>query len=1169
MDVKELQQLIKDKTTDGVLTLQAADLGPGTASGLVTTWLGGTLTISGASARDVTTGVLVTGRTTVLSIADQQVTDVEFAIDAKDGTPSLFLPFPLPQEWSFATSFPETAQSDLAALAYAAPPALLLASVGRNSGHEWPALEPGLTFHGERVRPPDTLGALAALLPLSSGTITLTGPLARGDGKALIRISSPLKDAGALGTSFRLWGGSRAEDGSVLYGMRVGASITIADGVGVAVSAPVKAGTVVLDVDELPTAVRVEDLGTWAGSAAAMEEFTGQGFTLGDTVRLSEFSITIDPAKLPSFAEAVTNVTVKAVARPEVAWEIAGDRLAVTDVGAGLTVDNPLGSRAATATGYGNFSVAQSVRMTAKGEIPPGRLTLTLEPGNTAKLADVVKNFLPTADLSGAPEITLTSFTGTATPTAGEYGVDAEVSGDVALPLGAVQITLTAAEFAVERKEEAAGRAERPADDTHKIEARLSATAKVAPAANPTSSIDFTAVWEIPGKFSLTGKLPDIAITDLLGRLAVDSGLALPAGLPAIILRESQATVQVGQGYELALSTKADFQGTNLGLLGKVAKESGEEQSTVLLAVIWQDAWSWSPREVPGWAEPLEILGDIGFKNSGLAICTADNQRPTGGGLPATLPEELDKGLTFFTEITFGSALDFLTAVFPGAKSIKLTALLAAEVAKSSFTAVIGENDTLTGLGSLTLKVVPAEYSIGLATTFVLEVSSSERLQLTGAGAVSFENGVWRFSLAFVLKAALTELGLAAGALEPEQAALRLDAPGCTVLTAVPRLGWDGRFLHDAAGDQPLSALTKLPEKDDRPAWKNAFGIEGFDVRSFYLEFVYATVFSLGGGGEITVGSADLALAVYGTFDPPAVTAFYFSLTEESAGEGVSLHDIVRVVVANPSAALDVLKQISLKELVLCCATIPGGWTNPATGEKWAQGFYAKGDVDFFSNNWRFELRFNTNGIYARSDIAKPIEFGSVLKLSDTTEQKGPQFLLDLADIKQDVIPDKILALSGKAVFLDLSASLDAHLGSDGFLFDFQIDLAGLKSTLKCVLTGTGLEADAMARLSFQIPAPSWSDYSGTMISVSGSGRLDVSAKSDGVSVTADLSGTATVGDQTLGSLTLGPIGFPIDKWDDVPGYFATHPDVVIRALDDVIWNRAKDCAMKTASQQM
>ncbi|GEB49687.1 hypothetical protein [Streptomyces cacaoi] len=1223
MDVAGLQQLIASRITGKVLTLHTRDLGGGKAAELVDTWLKGTFSLWNVRARNVDTGVLLSGKTTVLGVADRQVTDVALAVDPKDGTPSLHLPFPLGDGWSFSVSFPETKESPLASLAFPRQPWLHLSSVPQPATPDRPALDAGLTFHAAQAEVPEALGALSALLPVSDGTLALTGPIGRAEGKADIQLSSAARDSGSsLGAAFFLWAGSRKENAETSYGLRLGAQLTLGQGTGAQLSAPVRSGTIVLDADRLPAGAGVGELEAWPGTGEAVARFARQGFALGDTVQLTELSVTLDPAGLPDLGQAVTKVTGKAVAKPEVAWEIAGGRLKVTEVGGELEVDNPLTSgRSASAVAYGDFTVAQSVRMTAKGRVPPGTLTLSPADGTTAELADVVRNFLPRADLTGVPEITLKKFAGEATPTKGEFSLDAEAEGEVPLNLGAARITLTDAALELSRKTEEDGKsdtesgksdgaheaekgkelkkAEEPqgvreteagtegqetgesrksGKSSHETSAKLSATAQLAPVTDLKNSISFDVVWEIPGRFSLTGKLPDVRLTSLVQQLTADAGVPLPDGLPTIVLKQPKATVGVGHGYELLLSTDVDFDGKALGLLGKAAKSGEDEAKTVFVAAIWQDNWSWSPGDVPGWADHLEFLAHLGFRNSGLAVCTADDQKLVDKGLPSTLPEKLDKGLTFFTEITFGKELAFLTHLFPDAHSVKLSALLAADVARSRFRAVIGEEQSAAGLGSLTLTVVPADFEIELETTFVLDLTELgvPKLRFTGGGSVRKGDTGWSVALALVLAPAATAEA-AAGALEPHQTALALDAPGRTLLTADPWYGPDGRLVHDATGS-PARFLTgdgavageAVATGANRPAWKNAFGIEGFDIHAFYVEVMLSDgIVSLGGGGSVTVGEANLALAVFGSFDPPSVSAFYFELDTGSKNKGVSLYDIVRIVVPDPPSVLHVLQQIVLKELLLCAVPVPGGWENPDTHEKWEQGFYAKGDVGFFGNEWRFELRFSTKGIYAKSDIAKPIEFGSVLKLSDAQGTKGPQFLLDLADIKNGTVPEKILALSGRVKFLDLSLSLDAELGREGFLFDFDLDLGFLKATLQCSVTGAGLSASAHASLSFRIPAPAWSAHSGDMLDVSVSGGFSVEAGARGVHVGIEASGTVKVGGVTLGSVTIDPGPFGIDTWNGTTGYFVEHPDIVLRELGEALWNTAKDCAMKTAAGKM
>ncbi|MEU8696925.1 hypothetical protein AB0C61_04440 [Streptomyces sp. NPDC048680] len=1171
MDVQDLRRLIHEHVSSGTLTITVADLGTGAAAGLVTDWFGGTLTLRDVTLRDSDTGVDLDGTLDWLAVKGRKVTGAAFAIDPQDRTPSLFLPCPLPEEWKFSTSFPPTLDSPLDGLRYAAGPELLLTSVRRQAGGGRPALEPGLTFHASQVKAPDKLGDLARLLPVTSGLLGLSGPIRRTDPAAPdIRLSCAERDSGTtLHASFALFAGSRQDGtGKMTYDVRVGARLVLSPQATVLVTAPVGASPVVLGADVLPTGrVPVGDLDGWSGSGVAVRQLTQSGLGLGDSVVLSGLTATLDPTRLhEGLAAALTEVTVGATTQPGFSWPIAGDEdFKLTGVGVQLAVATPLQpSPSATVTGFGDFLIADSVILKAKAAIPPGTFELTLAKGSSATLKNLVRHFLPTADLSGAPEITLDAFYGETTPIEGYFDVTGQVDTEIPLSLGAATLTLTGIGAEVWRRPTGPG--------THTLGACLSAEAALAPAGSQ-DAVTFQAQWWIPGTFALTGAFPTISLTDLLKRLAADTGLSLPVDLPVITLKETTATVRRGAGYELALKSSVDFEGTKqLHLLGKATKDTGAGTSTVFVAAIWQEAWSWSPRDVPKWKDALGILAEIDFAHSGLAVSSADNQPVTGGdALPAAFPPKVDKGLTFFTEIAFAEkgGLHFLHKLFPDAHSIALTALLASDIKKSEFTATIGETETKKNFGGLILKIVPADFSIALSTSFVLDLGDlsfldapgNGKLSFTGSGSVAERGGVWNFSLRLVLEGAY---GLPAGQLLPHQFAYALDAPGYTLLTAEPAPGvpssWDP---FPTAPPADTSGGTS-------PAWKNAFGVEGFDVNDFFLEVLCADgEFSMGGGGDIQVGGTTLALAAYGGFEPPAITAFYFALKTgtPAVGQGVSLYDIVHIVVT-PPAALDFLKRVVLKQLTLCVVTTPGEWEHPVTHQKWSQGFYAKGDIGILDNTWKFEVEISPTGLYARSDIADPIKIGDVVTLSDATGGKGPQYLLDLKGIKKGTIPATVMSLSGRVKILGVEAALAATLGASGFTFDFTTDLKIFKADLKCTLGDDGLHAEADAELSFTIPAPKGLSFA-DLLSVDVSGGVTLDITEDKAMATVDFRGKVTVAGQSLGDITLAPAAFGISSFDRLTSYFTDDPDLIWKQLDDTLWETVKDCAMKKAGASL
>ncbi|MFE4971317.1 hypothetical protein ACFRAR_04275 [Kitasatospora sp. NPDC056651] len=1177
MDITELRTIIRSHLSGGALTLTTADLGPGAAGTLLTTWFQGTLSIRAAQAHDTDTGLQIDGTLSWLGVTDRPVTGLAFTIDPADQAPALFLALPLTTDWHFGTSFPATAASALDGLLFAAPPRLLLTSVPRPADHDHPALPAGLSFHATAVKPPAALHDLAALLPPATGDddLTLFGPIQPGRAGAgpNIRLSSAARDSGTtLGASFALWAGSQPdspgrpgpgptgpgpEGGSAqAYGVGLSAVLAVSETVHLTLCADADAPRpVVLSAKTLPDGlVPTTLLAAWPGTGAALEQITAAELSLSEKVTLSAADLTIDPTQLAAggLTKALTAVSVTLATTPDFCWHVLDTPdLALTGAGATLSVAAPLlSTRTAAVTAHADFLVADSVRLNATAEIPPGAFTLASAPEDKVELTDVLRHFLPTTDLSAIPRMTLTGFNGTVQPTLHSYALGAQVETDVPVPIGAATLTLTAigAEFWHYAYPE------KPVTGAH-----LSAVASLAPTAHAEQALTFHAEWWTPATFRLAATLPDIALTELLSHLAADAGLPLPENLPTITLKAPAAAVQrhTRGGYEFAVDTTAEFDGTTgLGLVGKAATGGN---GTVFAAALWQDDWTWSPKDVRDWPD-LGILDALTFGRSGLAVSTADGQHIDGTKTPPNLPATVDKGLTFFTEITFSESggLGFLHKLFPGADRITLTALLAAQVKESRFTATIGAASMQKGFGELRLTVKPASYSVSLATSFVLDVSSLDTstapgngaLQFTGSGSVSKSSTGWEFSLTFILQGAA---GAVPGTIAAERLVLTLDAPGHYLPAPAP------------AADLP-APLRRDGATGTSPAWKNAFGIDGFDIDDFYLGLDYGSgVFSLGGGGSVTIASSTrLELAVYGSFEPPDVSAFYFALTADTpADHGVTLYDIVGIV-GTPPAMLDFLKQIVLNELALCAVTVPGGWTNRVTTEQWDQGFYAKGDIDFFHNSWRFKVRISATGLYVKSDVAEPMTIGSVLTLSDATGTRGPQYLFDLSDFKTK-IPEKVFAISGKIAILGVSASLDATLGTNGFTFRADLDLKILTSHLDCTLGKEGLSAAATVQLDFDIPAPKGIP---DILAVHLAGALTLHAGPDGASVALSLSGHASLLGENVGDLTLTP-SFSITSFDDLTAELSGSPEAIWKQLGDVFWESVGKCAMTKASDAM
>ncbi|MEU9595765.1 hypothetical protein AB0E06_02980 [Streptomyces sp. NPDC048109] len=1228
MHVQELDALLTRRTTDQSISLSSDDFGSAAAS-LVTEWLGDTLTVTGVRRGTRPDGtVVLDGTTSLLGVKDRPVTGIEIGLDPADQRPSLYLPFALPTTWNFATSFPETKDSDLAGLAFSTEPELLLSSTVRPATDGRPPLLPGLTFHGAGVKSSDAAEWLGKLVAVAPGALSLTGPITRTPGskgtrRADIALASPPRGAGVLGASFCVWAGSRtttAADGTstLTYPVRLRADLTLAPGTTATVSAPLPSGTekVTLTAEVLPSEPRpAAVLTSWDGSGSALRQLTDQGFGLGDTVLLTELSLVIDPDKLgEGLTEAVTEVTVKATARPTFAWPVA-KYVAVTEVGAELTVTHPLTrERGATATGYGTFTVTPALHLTAFARIPPGTFQLTQQKDTTAKLADVLAGFLPSAP-AGLPDLTLSEFSGSATPRTGEYSLTAKVATSWSLPLGAAEVELTGGKLKLDRKkkkkkkkeeekkkgeeggekqdekgdeqeeETAEETADRP-DSSHQVTGTVSATAKLGPV-DGDETVDFTATWTLPKSFALEGTFPEIELTELLKRLSCP--LELPDGTPAVFLKKSKATLRAGKAiagqpasevhYELGLSTDVTFGSRTQHPLTLAGKAGRSTEGTFFAAALWQQDWAWSPKDVEGWGDVLGVLGDLTFRKSGLAICTAGGVTlDADAKLPDTLPKKLDSGLTFFTEVGYGEPLAFLRQIFPDTEGIRLRAQLARSIADTKFTALIGEEDTGTGFGGLSLTIVPKNRKIELSTSFLLDLSafgspSGTSLRFVATGAAKKTDLGWSLGLSLLLKAEEAGGPALPGQPTPQQlSVITLDRPGHILLPATDPTHTTAAV--PTAGGTPTN-LPPAPVSKQRSVWRNAFGIEGFSIADFYLEMRYDTDgFKLGGGGSVEIGPASLELAVHGRVSPPSVSAFYFSLTGTSRERGVKILDLVKIVAPHPAHALSVLDSVTVREVVLCAVSDPDGWTNAATGQDWAPGFYAKGDIAFGTNTWQFQVRIQPTGLYISSQVERPIELGGVFEFAGRDGVKGPQFLLDTGDLKAGRLPEKIFYLSGSLSLLGHRVlAVEALLETDGFAFDLAVDIVAVRVGVHCRLNEQGLKARASVDLGFNITLPRDAQIAGIplgaglLIGVHVRGEIEIDVTTGAM---VKLSGQFSLRalDTTLVSTT-AELSFGIRSWNDVVDVLEQDPAKVLEKVATDVWETAKSCAVRTAGALM
>ncbi|MFF8912845.1 hypothetical protein ACF08M_05830 [Streptomyces sp. NPDC015032] len=1170
MDTIELRSLVTSCISNGTLTMAASTLRTGAAARLINDWFSGPLVVENVTCTDTDTGIQVKGTLNWTRISCERQATATFAA-GPGGDPSLLLRFPLPDQWTFAASFPATAGTPMNGLRFPAGPELLLTSQSLSAQGGHPVLARGLNFHAPAAElHTDCRGWNALLTAASDGRIALSGTIAPFSGATLPDIqlasgplTSPSQD---LDLRFSLQAGAQYDDGEVtFYGVDLCASLGLPGNLSLKLITALAPGplTLIAQLSSTNHSVRSEDLKTWAHLGAAFERGAGSGLDLGATVQLRDLTLSIDPLQLSKqFTHAVTQITVGVAAQPELTWIINGaPGLRLAGLQANFVLDNPLRkTRKATVYAGADVQIAGHTNVMATGVIPPGTLRLALDPSTPVELTEAFKQFVPGQVLVGLPRIDLTGLDGQITPTKGAFEVTARAAVAAPFDLGAATITLKDAKVSLWRRPGAAG-----GEPTTGGE--FTATARLAPRSDLAACTDFTADWTIPGRLTLKGTLPELPLTTLLKHLDTEAGL-LPDSLPEVTLIPSTVTVALAkeneQSYDLLLDSGVRFKNTTLRLVGKAGKDGA---TTAFTAVLWAEGWGVSPAAIAGWKGPLGIFDAVTFTGVGLAVSTAEQQLTSLSdvSLPATLPDQVSKGLTFFAEMTFtkDGFLNFLNKLFPGATGVKVAGVLATDASQSHFDVTIAEGSRKpgeSGFGGVHLVIYPAVPSIALVTTFVLHAPfiSDDPLQFIVSGSVSRTEAVWSMSLNLVLRGADSEGGRP-GLLMPCQLGFALDAPGPAVITATPT----------APVVRPLPVTADADAK--KHALRDVFGIKGFTIHDFFLNVSFRdNGFGLGGGGCIEIGGVTLELAVHGTVEPPDIDAFVFSLDATHTGHGVSLHDLLGLVFDDIPGALDFLKDIAIKKLALYAVAIPGGWTNLGTQKEWSQGITTDGDIDFFGNTWRFQASVGKEGIAAKSDIAQPLRFADILTVSDASGKKGPQFEVNLRKTGNS-FPEKILHLSGSISFLDVvKTKAEIDVNHNGFSFAVTIDITIAKASFDCVLhiKHQKLTAKANAELDFRVGAPDGWDVA--FLDVRAAGDIEVTASLQGASVSVHLTGHLTAPGVEQ-DVTIGPLNFTAQGFNEIGTHLQDSVDIaknIWKQLEN-LGTEAGKCAVDKASRLM
>lgn len=645
--------------------------------------------------------------------------------------------------------------------------------------------------------------------------------------------------------------------------------------------------------------------------------------------------------------------------------------------------------------------------------------------------------------------------------------------------------------------------------------------------------------YDIPGSFVVRALLPEIKLTELAREAAGAVNLSLPPGFPDLVLKDSDvslsrraaatgrqpatgAQANGGATYDFRLSTTVSLgDSSGLSLVAEVVKTPSESG---FVAGVWTSNWSWSPADLPGWKNSFGlILGGITFQRSGLVVSTLRQYSPALQGAPASLPQTIKKGLTFFTEIDFGhSPLAVLKNFFSGASTVKLYALIADPLDESMFVGLIGDSTT-TGYGFIGLRVVisPATKSFAMQTgvsfTFRDVTGHDVTLQFIGGGRVNMAGD---FNLFFILKA--DEVAEADESLMLQSA---------------------------QAGLAPATS----------PGWKDPLGIQGLTIENFWGEIGAGPKgLQLGFGGTIDIQDVRLELALVGGFQGyvPYVSVFKFQIGASSPGQSIKMTDLVKKFTTYDVSWVPLLDQIALKDFMVAVVLEPLGWTNPATLEVYPPGFYTSGDVIFFG----FELVFNISiyfqkGIRAWGYVDEPLVLGDCLfKLTDSTGGRGPYALIDTLSLLSASPTNEYIGMSGKAALLGMSASIDAALTTDGWAFRWRAEQFIFSQEVTCLLSvkEKRFHAAAVGALDLDVDTKGGVEVAGVEIIP----RIRLSLHlALGIEVAINpgfrfaVAGSFAFGGQTL-SVTLE---LNIRSWDELAGalkrYFEEYPKELFKDL--------------------
>jgi len=1187
MDIDALYGIVTDPNNlkSGTLTLANDVFGANGFKTMVTEWFEtGNLVIEqipdGEPKKNGNT-VTLSGQMSFLNVTNQAVQSVVFYLAdgsgnlVADGDPAVLIVFPLPTSsqhrdpWVFSTSFPALGQSSLDDLTFqdkgsTSSTYFLLSSVALSAANaktlsglplgDDQDIADGLNFYAQAlITTTETFTDIGPLLG-SAATQSLIGPISILSGSIQqrdhlipkIKVVSPTTISTSFlgGVNFFLnvvnpWDDTTGQQ--INPALLIAASMEIA-GASITFSANFsnlgKSLVLQMDTGALTTAL-LTDLATWIGDTSLSKVFETYAFDLTHSVTVKEIRIFLNMRSLgTSVSQSLSAVSISLGTVEGKTWDIVKGYFTVDGIEVSFMLNDPLSKKNLITSVVGTVDLVDSIELEAFGSFPDESFGLsTLAPVNFTQVFKKVG----LGSLKGFPELVCQNFYVEATPAtkanpdSGVYSVNMDITSDWKIDIGVRDIELTNAGMSLQYAE----------SDTPKVSGQVTAGAKlVAKGEDPDPNVPvFLANWEIPGEFEIKGVFPDINLTDLAKAIANAADLSLPSSFPTIDLTNSTVslTVESGQAGNQPTGTKYDFflettidLGSDSGLtfVSEIIKST---DSTGFTAGIWTDNWAWSPADLPVWKSTFgTILSGITFEKSGLLVSSLDTTQIIVEGAPSDLPQTVKKGLTFFTEIGFGtSALTKLTHFFGDASGIQLYAVIADPLSNSEFIAKIGESTTTDKYGFTGFEVMisPATETFaiqaGVSFTFTDVSGNDETLTLIGGGALTLTG---TFDVYFVLKG-------------------------------------EGSKVPPGSTSPPATSQ----------GWVDPLGVKGLTINNFWGEIgVNEEGLLLGFGGDVIIGakgsanSVELELDIVGEFteaEVPIVDVFKFAIKQDSPAQSATITQLVSAFTTLDFNWVPILNKVDLKEFMLAVVVIPQGWLNPVTNKLWMPGFRCAGDVAFYGNEALFDIEIDyKRGIKASGEIKKPIDLADgVFVLSDASGSKGPRGMIDTYALTQPG-SNKYLELSGTLKLLAMVDTIKAYIANDGWDFEWKSDDFIFEDKIQCSLINSDFTGSVSGSMDLEINTGSGVDVGG--IEIIPPIKVDLAGVSLGLKVTINPGFSLTVkGEFELGgeSLTFN-VGVDITSWSDFKNALIKYLEKYPEKLFDDLANDAEKWAKVVAS---